>query len=53
MWNIIIALVLLYPAVEMIEEWRRRRAARRHLSEMRTHVEQRHRWDVTRGKWVV
>jgi hypothetical protein len=52
MWDIIIALVLMYPDVEMADEWQRDRAARRLLSQMREHVEQRHRWDVTRGQWV-
>ncbi len=52
MWDIIIAVVLMFPAVEMADEWRRNRAAKRLLSEMREHVEQRHPWDVTRGQWV-
>jgi hypothetical protein len=52
MWDIIIALVLLYPAVEMAEEWRRRRVANRLLKQMREHVQQRHQWDVVRGQWV-
>ena len=42
MWDIIIALVFVYPAVEIAEEWRRRRVTRRLLLEMRKHVEQHH-----------
>ncbi len=52
MWDIIIALVFVYPAVEMIEEWRRRRVAKRLLAEMRKHVQQRHRLDPVRGRFV-
>ena len=38
MWDIIIALVFVYPAVEIVEEWRRRRVANRLLAEMRKHM---------------
>jgi hypothetical protein len=51
MWDIIIALVLVYPAIEMAEEWRRRRVADRLLGEMRKHVRLHHRWDAVRGQW--
>ena len=44
MWDIIIALVFVYPAVEIVEEWRRRRVANRLLAEMRKHVRQRTGW---------
>jgi hypothetical protein len=49
---IIIALIFTFPAVELAEEWRKSRAARRHLSEMRKHVELHHRLDVSSGQWV-
>lgn len=52
MWDIIIALVFVYPAVEIVEEWRRRRVANRLLAEMRKHVQQRHRLDPVRGRFV-
>jgi hypothetical protein len=52
MWDVIIALMLICPAVEMAEEWRQGRIARRLLTEMRQHVEHHHQWDVTRGQWV-
>ena len=52
MWDIIITLVFVYPAVEIVEEWRRRRVANRFLVEMRKHVHQRHRWDPVRGRFV-
>ena len=32
-WGLIVSLVLAYPAIEMVEEWRLRRAARKHLAE--------------------
>jgi hypothetical protein len=34
-WVTIISLVLAYPAIEMAEEWRLRRAAEKELAEMR------------------
>ena len=52
MWDIIIALVFVYPAVEIVEEWRRRRVANRFLVEMRKHVHQRHQWDPVHGRFV-
>lgn len=51
MWDVIIALVFVYPAVEIIEDWRRRRVAHRLLAEMRKHVHLHHRWDAVRGQW--
>jgi hypothetical protein len=51
MWDIIIGSVLLYPLIEMAEEWRLRRAANRLLTQMRKHAEQGRPWDVTRGQW--
>jgi hypothetical protein len=52
MWDMLLGLVLVYPAVEMVEEWRRNRVAKRLLSKMREHVEQHHRWDATSGQWL-
>jgi hypothetical protein len=52
MWDIIIALVFVYPVVEIAEEWRRRRAANRLLAETRKHVQHQHRWDAVLGRWV-
>ena len=52
MWDIIITLVLMYPVVEMAEEWRQDRVAKRLLTEMRGHVAQNHHWDITRGQWL-
>lgn len=37
-WVTIISLVLAYPAIEMAEEWRLRRAAEKELAEMRRHA---------------
>jgi hypothetical protein len=51
-WVLVVSLVLGYPAVEMAEEWRLRRRARKDLAEMRKHTASGHRWDVTRGQWV-
>jgi len=52
MWDLIITLVFVYPAVEIVEEWRRRRVANRLLLKMREHVQQHHRWDAVRGQWI-
>ena len=52
MWDIIIAAVFLCSLIETVEELRRRRAANRLLAEMRKHVNQNHRWDVTLGRWM-
>ncbi len=35
----------------MVEEWRLRRSAEKDLARM--HAASGHRWDVTRGQWVV
>jgi hypothetical protein len=51
-WGLIVSLVLAYPAIEMVEEWRLRRAARRHLAEMRRHAASGQRWDATKGQWA-
>jgi len=51
-WVLVVSLVLGYPVVEMAEEWRLRRWARKDLAEMRKHTASGHRWDVTRGQWV-
>jgi hypothetical protein len=51
-WALVVGLVLGYPVVEMAEEWRLRRWARKDLAEMRRHAASGHRWDVTRGQWV-
>jgi hypothetical protein len=45
-WGLIVSLVLAYPAIEMVEEWRLRRAARKHLAEMRRHAASGERWDA-------
>jgi hypothetical protein len=42
-----------YPAVEMVEEWRLHRSAQKELAEMLRHVATGHRWDITRGQWIV
>ena len=34
-WTLIFGLVLAYPAIEMVEEWRLRRSAEKDLAEMR------------------
>jgi hypothetical protein len=44
--------VYVYPAIEMVEEWRLRRSAEKDLAQMRMHAASGHRWDVTRGQWV-
>ena len=51
-WTLLISLVFLQPLVEMIEECRLSRSAKRDLNKIRKHVEQHHRWDITRGGWV-
>jgi hypothetical protein len=51
-WAAVVSLVFVYPLVEMAEEWRLHRWARRDLAEMRRHAAAGHRWDVTRGQWV-
>jgi hypothetical protein len=52
MWDILIAAVSLCCLIETAEEWRRRRVANRLLAQMRKHVESRHRWDATLGRWL-
>jgi len=47
-----LAFVYVYPAIEMVEEWRLRRSAEKDLAQMRMHAASGHRWDVTRGQWV-
>jgi len=47
-----LAFVYVYPAIEMVEEWRLRRSAAKDLAQMRMHAASGHRWDVTRGQWV-
>jgi hypothetical protein len=51
-WAFIITVVLVYPAVEMVEEWRLHRAAEKQVTEMRKHAASGHKWDVTRGQWA-
>jgi hypothetical protein len=51
-WTLIFGLVLAYPAIEMVEEWRLRRSAEKDLAEMRRRTASGHRWDATRGQWV-
>ena len=52
MWDILIAAVSLCCLIETAAEWRRRRVANRLLVQMRKHVENRHRWDATLGRWL-
>jgi len=49
-WELIVSLVLAYPAIEMVEEWRLHRAAQKHLAEMRRHAASGQRWDATKGQ---
>ncbi len=64
-WGLIVSLVFVYvyPAIEMVEEWRLRRSAEKDLAQMRMHAASDlaqmrmhaasgHRCDVTRGQWV-
>ena len=51
-WGLLVSLVFAYPAIEMVEEWRIHRSAKKDLAEMRKHTASDHRWDVTRGQWV-
>ena len=51
-WVTIISLVLAYPAIEMAEEWRLRRATEKELAEMRRHAASGRRWDATKGQWA-
>ncbi len=52
MCDTVIALIPLYPAVEMAEQWCRSSVARQHVTEMRKHAAQHQIWDITRGQWV-
>src|SRR5229473_8084448 len=54
LWGLIVSLVFVYvyPAIEMVEEWRLRRSAEKDRAQMRMHAASGHRWDVTRGQWV-
>jgi hypothetical protein len=49
MWDTII---ILSPAVETAEQWRRSSVAGQHVTEMRKHVAPHQIWDITRGRWV-
>ena len=51
-WAFMVSLVLTYPVIEMVEEWRLHRSAEKDLADMRRHTASGHRWDVTRGQWV-
>ena len=51
-WVFMVSLVLTYPVIEMVEEWRLHRSAEKDLADMRKHTACGHRWDVTRGQWV-
>jgi hypothetical protein len=55
-WGLIVSLVFVYvyvyPAIEMVEEWRLGRSAEKDLAQMRMHAASGHRCDVTRGQWV-
>jgi len=46
-----LAFVYVYPAIEMVEEWRLRRSTEKDLAQMRETASGQ-RWDVTRGQWV-
>ena len=53
MWlGLIVSLVFTYPIIEVIEEWRIQRSAKKDLREMRKHVSADHQWDITRRQWV-
>jgi hypothetical protein len=52
MWDILIAAVSLCCLIETADEWRRRRVANRQLAQMRKHVQSRHGWDATLGRWL-
>jgi hypothetical protein len=54
-WGLIVSLVFVYVyrAIEMVEEWRLSRSAEKELTQMRMHAASGHRWDVTRGQWMV
>src|SRR5712692_7494402 len=53
-WGLIVSLVFVYvyPAIEMVEEWRLRLSAEKDRAQMRMHAASGHRCDVTRGQWV-
>ena len=51
-WLVGVSLVLCYPVVEMAEEWRLRRRARKELAEMRRRTASGDLWDVASGRWV-
>jgi hypothetical protein len=46
-----LAFVYVYPAIEMVEEWRLRRSTEKDLAQMRKTASGQ-RWNVTRGQWV-
>ncbi len=50
-WGLIISLVFAYPVIEIVEEWRIHRSAKKDLVEMRRHVTSGDKWDVVRGRW--
>ena len=51
-WTLFISGLFLCTAIEMAEDWRLRRSAKKDLAEMRKHAGSGHRWDVARGGWV-
>jgi len=51
-WVLSIGVVLTaYPLVDILEEWRISRSARKHLCQMRQHETAGDRWDCPRGQW--
>jgi hypothetical protein len=53
MWlGLLASLIFIYPLVEMIEERRLDRAAKRDLAKMIRHQASGHRWDATSGRWI-
>jgi hypothetical protein len=50
--GLIVSPVFTYPIIEMIEEWRLRRSAKKDLRAMRKHVSAGDQWDITRGRWI-
>jgi len=51
-WVLSIGVVLTaYPLVDILEEWRISRSARKHLCRMRQHEAVGDRWDCLRGQW--
>ena len=52
-WGLIFSLFFIAPAIEAVEEWRLHRGVQKDLIDMRKHAASGHKWDVTRGQWIV